>query len=38
MYTPPFDIIGMVYPSISSRPSGAEESGYVSDKYMKSYL
>ena len=37
MQTPPFDIIGMVYP-ISSRPSGAEESGYVSDKYMKSYL
>ena len=40
---PPLMLLGWsartkLYPSISSRPSGVEESRYVSDKYMESCL
>ena len=44
MQTPPLLILlgwsaqTKMYPSISSRLSGVEESGYVSDKHMKSCL
>ena len=44
MQTPPLLILlgwsarTKLYPSISSRPSGVEESRYVSDKHMKSCL